>query len=364
MIVRLLFIVVLLCCSPAVYTDTDSLFNELLEKYPYDFSVCETVSTSDNQACIEPPGLEMVTLTGEVNIEVILDASGSMAAVINGRTKYQIALESLTAFVEQLPAHVNLGLRVYGHLGGNTEEQKSFSCNSSNLIYPFTKLDREGFLKAVSSVGPTGWTPLGLSLQQAKEDFNRFDQDNNTNLVYLLTDGKETCGGNPAEAAAAINASDISAIVNVIGFDIDAEQEAGLRQIASSGGGEYFSAGDLEELTEVFVSELSWKQWREYFRCRSELARIDINQHQQLLQDEFNCVLAEADKHIVLLEKELEKRSTDIVRNSNVMLRLFEYQQEVTDPYYQRYIDPQAFDRYQEELRAIDARRIEIFGHN
>ncbi len=311
---RLFCIAVLLCGVPAVYADSNVLFNELLEAYPYDFSVCETLSASDSQACIEPPGLEMVTLTGDVNIEVILDASGSMAAQINGRTKYQIALESLAAFVEQLPAHVNLGLRVYGHLGGNSEEQKSFSCDSSNLIYPFAKLDREGFLRAVNSVKPTGWTALGLSLQRAREDFNRFDQANSTNLVYLLTDGEETCGGNPAQAAAALNTSGIGAIVNVIGFDIDAQQEAGLRQIASSGGGEYFSASDLEELTEVFISELSWKQWQEYFRCRSETARIDINQHQQLLLDEFNCVLAEADRHIALLEQELEKRSTDTVK--------------------------------------------------
>lgn len=361
MFIRQVVFTILCAASTNVASDSDALFDEVLKANPFEFSACEVELQSAESACTEPPGLETVTLTGKVNIEVILDASGSMAGQIDGRTKFQIAMEGLSAFVEQLPPHVNLGLRVYGHRGSNRESDKEYSCAGSDMIYPFARLDRNAFIDAVESVGPTGWTALGLSLERALDDFNRFDQPNNANLVYLLTDGKETCGGQPAQAAAALNASGIGAIVNVIGFDIDDEQQEELKRIASSGGGEYFSANDLAELTEVFVSELSWRQWREYFRCRTEKERMDITTYQQHMLDQFNCVLAEADNNTARIEQMLESLSSDSGVNSEVMLRIYQTMDEATEPYYQNYTNPETFEQYLQELDVIDARRKEMF---
>ncbi len=69
-----------------------------------------------------------------------------------------------------------------------------------------------------------------------------------TPVVYLISDGEETCGGDPVAAAKALNGSGVNAIVNVIGFDVDAETRAQLEAISEAGGGKYFAAKDSAAL--------------------------------------------------------------------------------------------------------------------
>src|SRR5215475_13511390 len=68
------------------------------------------------------PGLLTVRMaadqpSGQVlaNLEIILDASGSMGARIGDRKKIDIAHEALGALVNQLPDTASVALRAYGH---------------------------------------------------------------------------------------------------------------------------------------------------------------------------------------------------------------------------------------------------------
>src|SRR5688572_6495501 len=57
--------------------------------------------------------------TKTVNVELILDASGSMAEVLpDGETRIAAAKRILRGVIEGLPDRdgINVGLRVYGHL--------------------------------------------------------------------------------------------------------------------------------------------------------------------------------------------------------------------------------------------------------
>ena len=72
-----------------------------------------------------------------VNLELILDLSGSMARDIGGgETRMEAAKRVMNDVIAALPEQegVNVGFRVYGHLGDNTEAGRAVSCQSSDLV--------------------------------------------------------------------------------------------------------------------------------------------------------------------------------------------------------------------------------------
>lgn len=188
---------------------------------------------------------------GTVNVEIILDVSGSMAqALESGETRMDAAkqvLEDVTALIPETEG-VNVGLRVYGHEGDNTDEGKAESCESSELVVPIKGVDKEQLINEVQALQPTGWTPLGLSLERSEKDFKAANDETN-NVVILITDGLETCDTDPCEVAGDINTGDRKITTHVIGFALTAEEQEIISCIAEQGGGDLFSADSSAELS-------------------------------------------------------------------------------------------------------------------
>ncbi|OYD06133.1 hypothetical protein CHM34_17925 [Paludifilum halophilum] len=112
---------------------------------------------------------------------------------------------------------------------------------------------------------PTGWTPIAASMKEAKKDLLSAKDEEAVNLVYIVSDGMETCGGDPVQAAKELNASDIQAVVNIIGFDVDNSGQKALRKVAEAGGGEYETVQNDKELRRYFDS-LNTEMWLEWGR--------------------------------------------------------------------------------------------------
>jgi secreted protein with Ig-like and vWFA domain len=90
-------------------------------------------------------------------------------------------------------------------------------------------------------------TPIGASLTAVAGDLGTAP---GPKIVVLVTDGEETCGGDPAAAIAALNASGIDVRVNIVGFALDDEAlKAQFEQWAELGNGQYIDAGNQAELT-------------------------------------------------------------------------------------------------------------------
>jgi hypothetical protein len=69
--------------------------------------------------------------------------------------------------------------------------------------------------------------------------------------MVVLTDGLESCKGNPAgEASDLLGRLKIAFGVNVVGFRVKAEDDAILEGIAKAGGGKYYAADSSAELSE------------------------------------------------------------------------------------------------------------------
>ncbi|WP_167569102.1 VWA domain-containing protein [Brevibacillus migulae] len=207
------------------------------------------------------------TLKENLNVEIVLDASGSMANKIGGTTMMEQAKLAIRQFAASLPKDANVALRVYGHKGTGSEKDKTLSCGSSELVYSFRPYNEKELSESLGKFKPAGWTPIARSLEGVKQDLAPYHNEKNTNIVYLVSDGVETCGGDPAKVAAELVESNISPIVNIIGFDVDSDGENQLKKIAESAKGTYVTVHNQDQLmkelnrNEEMIEK--WEKWKE-----------------------------------------------------------------------------------------------------
>ncbi|MCM3145962.1 VWA domain-containing protein [Brevibacillus sp. MER 51] len=210
---------------------------------------------------------EEITLpdTQKTHFALLIDASGSMKGKVGKKTKMEAAREAIDQFASVLPKNATISLRVYGHKGSGSEQDKALSCASTETFYSETGYQKESFQQALGKVQPAGWTPIAKALQAVQEDI---PAGTNETFVYVVSDGIETCGGNPVEAAKALNQSSIKTVVNIIGFDVDNEGQRMLKQVADAGAGTYITVQDEEALKKHLRGEYdklkqAWYAWKE-----------------------------------------------------------------------------------------------------
>jgi len=170
-------------------------------------------------------------------VEVILDASGSMLQRLDGIRRIELAREALLDLTgETLPDGVPFALRVFGH-------READSCRT-DLEIPLAPLDRSSAAATIRSVEAKNLakTPIADSLRAVRQDLAGAS---GPRLVVLVTDGEETCDGDPAAAIRELAAGGVEVRVNIVGFAID---ELMLKEEFESwarlGGGRYFDATD------------------------------------------------------------------------------------------------------------------------
>jgi Mg-chelatase subunit ChlD len=192
------------------------------------------VRMADGQALVRTIG----------NLEIILDASGSMGGEIDGQRKIDIAHEALTTLIGKLPDRTNVALRAYGH-------RKGGDCSDVELLTPLETLNRAALTTRINAVNPAqrGMTPIGASLEQVAQDLKGAQGDV---LVVLVSDGDETCDGDPTQVATRIHAENPKIRFDVIGFNVGPEEwRTRLSGIAQGGGGSYFDAKDAAQLVDA-----------------------------------------------------------------------------------------------------------------
>ncbi|MEL3958540.1 VWA domain-containing protein [Caldifermentibacillus hisashii] len=260
--------------------ELDYFYRELLKRMQQDYEGPENlINRLKFEALGSPENTDSrYQFKDNLNVVFIIDASGSMAQKINGKEKMASAKDSILNFVNKLPKDAKVGIRVYGHKGTGSDSDKALSCSSSELVYPISNFNEGEFQTALNKFSPSGWTPIGLALREAKNDLASFDGANNTNIVYLVSDGIDTCDDQPIEAAKDLYSSNISPIINVIGFDVDSEGQNQLREIAAATEGIYGTVtneGELQrELDNLSNLTEKWKEWLEQGKQKIESKKL------------------------------------------------------------------------------------------
>lgn len=183
-------------------------------------------------------------------IEIILDASGSMLETVGNKTKMTIAKNVLSDLVQNtLPNRIPFALRVYGY--------KEAGCRT-DLDIALKPLDRAKTQAVIKAIKPQlkGKTPLADSILQAAKDL----QGSEKATLILLTDGKESCGGNVEQAIQQLRANQIEVKLSIIGLGIDEDKvKQEFRAWAKLGGGVFLEAKDAKELKAVITEVVSLK---------------------------------------------------------------------------------------------------------
>ncbi|KIO63296.1 D-amino acid dehydrogenase large subunit [Caldibacillus thermoamylovorans] len=284
-----------------------------------------------------------------LNVVFIIDASGSMAQKINGKEKMASAKDSILNFVNKLPKDAKVGIRVYGHKGTGSDADKALSCSSSELVYPISNYNEGEFQAALNKFSPSGWTPIGLALREAKNDLASFDGANNTNIVYLVSDGIDTCEDQPIEAAKDLYSSNISPIINVIGFDVDNEGQNQLREIAAATEGIYGTVtneGELQkELDNLSNLVEQWKEWLEQGKQQLDYKKVsnELAIFTYITREEAKKTKEKVKVELILYRLHNDNRFND---------EAYEYLNKINNEYHQ-WIQEEV-DQFEKELKALN----------
>ncbi|MEM7083809.1 MAG: VWA domain-containing protein [Pseudomonadota bacterium] len=223
----------------------------------FDRAICKirrpkpySISAHYDERALPDPGSLKVELERSLSqqdaVEVILDASGSMYKKLGDEFRYQISLDVLDDLVTNgLPDQIGFALRVFGN-------REASSCRT-DLEIPLASLDRTAVREKIKRIRPQpyAYTPLAASIRRVATDL-RLSKGRKT--VVLITDGEESCDGDVSEAINALRENDIDVQLNIIGFDVDADNEKKAREAfqrwAKLGGGAYFDADSADGLAD------------------------------------------------------------------------------------------------------------------
>lgn len=178
---------------------------------------------------------------------IVLDASGSMWAQIDGKPKLEIARESLRTALQSVPGDKEIGLMAYGH------HQKG-SCEDIELIVPPQAGSASAITQAADNLKFLGKTPLTTAVKRAAEAL-KYTEDKAT--VVLITDGLETCGGDPCALGRELEAAGVDFTADVVGFGLTAEEGKQVACLAENTGGKYIQASDGTALKDALAETVA-----------------------------------------------------------------------------------------------------------
>lgn len=152
----------------------------------------------------------------------LLDASGSMHGQWENTTRMVAAKRLLVDMVDSLKEipNLELGLRVYGH----QFDRRMGNCYDTKLEVPFRADNHLMVRTRLLAIQPKGVTPIAHSLEQAANDFP--EEDGVRNVIIIITDGIESCDGDPCAVSLALQRRRIFLKPFVIGLGMSREYEA------------------------------------------------------------------------------------------------------------------------------------------
>ena len=177
---------------------------------------------------------------------IILDCSGSMIdKTREGPTKMEVAKKVVADLIGKVPNGRRLTFLVYGH-------DLKQGCKAIKVVRPLSEIDDAGKAEIrdfIKTLQPVGHTPIAGALQIAGQELAK---NKAACGLILITDGMETCHGDPnAEAARLVKDLNLAFGLHVVGFDVDPKELEAVKEIARAGKGKYYDARSAKGLTEV-----------------------------------------------------------------------------------------------------------------
>lgn len=155
----------------------------------------------------------------------VFDCSFSMYGKWQTGMKMDIAKNLFMKFLDSMQNTPNLemALRCYGH---QSPLQPQRNCEDTKLEVPMGRpnVAVPAMKKKLAELVPKGTTPIAYTLSQCGDDFPT-DGVNSRNIIILITDGIEECGGDPCAVSLMLQTKGIVLKPFVLGIGLEGNFE-------------------------------------------------------------------------------------------------------------------------------------------
>ena len=207
--------------------------------YAGEFNVYSPNAYRQLQKLKEPISMKS---NSRMRTQLLVDYSGSMTKWI------KIAIDTLEYVLPDMSSRYSIGLRTFS--GRDNSGTCKNACERSTLVAGFARNNGQTIIDEMKNLKVGGNTPIEFALRTTvEEDFapaNLFDRDPNaikTKKIILVTDGFESCGGDPCKYIRELMQERGDIVIDVI-------QLGGSDRLAcladESGGRHYMVNRDLE----------------------------------------------------------------------------------------------------------------------
>jgi Ca-activated chloride channel homolog len=177
------------------------------------------------------------------SIMIVFDASGSMNDRMNGSSRMKVATEQLESFIRSLPDDTEMGLVAYGN--------RIPGCDSARLYSSLKKGGGKEILAKLPLLFPAGSTPIARTLELVNKHL--LTGHSQTEII-LVSDGIESCSGDPIREVQKIRNINPQTKVHVLGLDVLPNEERDLQYLAMAGSGTYHSVKDGKTMNQALNS--------------------------------------------------------------------------------------------------------------
>lgn len=180
-------------------------------------------------------------------ISVVVDSSGSMGQILDkNKTKMFYLKELMKTFMKfQWKEKNDIALRAYG---GTPKS----GCDDSRLAVKFGEKNLAKMEKEIFGFEPGGKTPLHKTLQESINDVKNYS---GPKRVVIITDGEDTCGGDPCKTVEETNKENLDIKFYVVALGMKGSSDT-LRKMKCMG--DMHVANDGESFSEA-MNQISKK---------------------------------------------------------------------------------------------------------
>lgn len=187
---------------------------------------------------------------GRTDIDILIDASGSMAAPFStgAAAKLDLVRNALYDIIlemgrQQTDFPRNIAVRAFGNQSPAADANRQ----DTQLIIGMGAPDLSGIRGVLDILPAQGLSPLALALTEAANDFP--PDTGADRVIVLIADGADNTEGDPCAAVATrLEAGPVKTTVHVVAFDVSPNDLEQLQCIAEKGDGKFFLARNEGEL--------------------------------------------------------------------------------------------------------------------
>lgn len=170
----------------------------------------------------------------EPEVVMIIDGSGSMRQALGGSaSRLEAAKRAAEAMIRGLPSGVDVGLVDFSACG-QVRRDKFYSTP-----------ERGALVGEINAISPKQGTPLADAIRRA----GTVASDSAPSVLVIVSDGGDSCGGDPCAVARSLKAAKPNVTINVIDLSDSPRERQVLQCIASAGGGRVLSPSDTTDMT-------------------------------------------------------------------------------------------------------------------